>query len=101
MGTATALTAATIATGITRFAPGCEELIAAGGGTHNPRIMAGLAAFLPQVRIATTADFGIDVDAKEAVAFVILAHETWRHRPSNLPAATGARRPVILGKIRY
>ena len=101
MATATALTAATIAMGVTRFAPGCEELIVSGGGAHNPRIMAGLAAFLPNVSIATTADFGIDVDAKEAVAFAILANETWRRKPSNLPAATGARRPVILGKISY
>jgi anhydro-N-acetylmuramic acid kinase len=60
-----------------------------------------LAGFLPHVAIATTADYGIDVDAKEAVAFAILANETWRRRPSNLPAATGARRPVILGKISY
>jgi anhydro-N-acetylmuramic acid kinase len=63
--------------------------------------MAHLSAFLPHVAIATTSDYGIDVDAKEAVAFAILANETWRRRPSNLPAATGARRPVILGKISY
>ena len=52
-------------------------------------------------RIATSADFGIDVDAKEAVAFAILAHRTWRRKPSNLPSATGAGRAVILGKISY
>jgi anhydro-N-acetylmuramic acid kinase len=101
IATATALTAATIAIGVTRFAGGCEELIVSGGGAHNPQIMAHIAAFLPQVAIATTTDYGIDVDAKEAVAFAILANETWRRRPSNLPAATGARRPVILGKISY
>jgi anhydro-N-acetylmuramic acid kinase len=101
IATATALTAASIAIGITQFAGACEELIVSGGGAHNPQIMAHLSAFLPQVAIATTADYGINVDAKEAVAFAILAHETWRRRPSNLPAATGARRPVILGKISY
>jgi anhydro-N-acetylmuramic acid kinase len=63
--------------------------------------MAHLAGYLPHIPIATSADYGIDVDAKEAVAFAILANETWRRRPSNLPAATGARRPVILGKISY
>jgi anhydro-N-acetylmuramic acid kinase len=101
IATATALTAATIAMGVERFAGACDELIVSGGGAHNPQIMSHLAAFLPHVAMATTADYGIDVDAKEAVAFAILAHETWRRRPSNLPAATGARRPVILGKISY
>jgi anhydro-N-acetylmuramic acid kinase len=101
IATATVLTAATIAIGVAQFAAGSEELIVSGGGAHNPQIMAHLAAFLPQIAIATTADYGIDVDAKEAVAFAILANETWRRRPSNLPSATGARRPVILGKISY
>ena len=101
IATATVFTAATIALGIREFAPGCEELIAAGGGVHNGQIMAHLAALLPDIAIATTADYGIDVDAKEAVAFAILAHETWRKRPSNLPSATGARRAVVLGKISY
>ena len=101
IATATALTAATIAIGITRFADGCGELIVSGGGAHNPQILAHLAAFLPGVAMATTADYGIDVDAKEAIAFAVLANETWRRRPSNLPAATGARRPVVLGKVSY
>jgi anhydro-N-acetylmuramic acid kinase len=101
IATATVLTAATIALGVREFAAGCEELIAAGGGVHNRQIMAHLAALLPDVAIATTADYGIDVDAKEAVAFAILAHETWRRRPSNLPSATGARRAVVLGKVSY
>jgi len=101
VATATALTAATIAIGVTRFAPGAEEIIASGGGTHNPRIMAQIAAFLPGCRIATTAEFGIDPDAKEAIAFAILAYRTWKHRTGNLPSATGARRPVILGKVTF
>jgi anhydro-N-acetylmuramic acid kinase len=99
VATATALTAATIAIGVTRFAPGAEELIASGGGTHNPQIMAQIAAFLPDCRITTTAEFGIDPDAKEAIAFAILAHRTWKRRTGNLPSATGARRAVILGKV--
>jgi anhydro-N-acetylmuramic acid kinase len=101
IATATAFTAASIAVGIIRFAPGAEEIIAAGGGTHNPQIMAHIAAFLPGRRLTTTAEFGIDVDAKEAIAFAILAHRTWRRKTGNLPAATGARRAVVLGKVTY
>jgi anhydro-N-acetylmuramic acid kinase len=101
IATATAFTAATIATGIQRFAPATRELIAAGGGTHNRQLMAQLAAFLPEVRIANSAEFGIDPDAKEAIAFAILAYRTWRREPGNLPSATGARRPVVLGDITF
>ncbi|HKD07013.1 MAG TPA: anhydro-N-acetylmuramic acid kinase [Bryobacteraceae bacterium] len=96
---ATALTAATIAQAVHRYAPATKEVIAAGGGVHNKTLMAQIAAFLPSARLTTTAEFGIDPDAKEAVAFAILAWRTWRRQPGNLPSATGARRPVILGKI--
>jgi len=97
IATATVLTAATIAMAAAPYAPG--ELIVSGGGAHNPQIMAHMAAFLPRVALATSADYGIDVDAKEAMAFAMLAYQTWRHKPSNLPSATGARCPVILGKL--
>ncbi len=97
IATATALTAATIAAAI----PATSDVIASGGGTHNRQLMAQLAAFLPNSRLTTTAEFGIDPDAKEAIAFAILAHRTWHHRTGNLPAATGARRPVILGKVTF
>lgn len=99
IATATALTAATIVEGINRFAPGTRQVIASGGGVHNDQLMAQLAAFLPDCRITTSAEFGIDPDAKEAIAFAILAHRTWRGRTGNLPIATGARKSVILGKI--
>ena len=99
VATATVLTAATIALGVGRFAARATDLIVSGGGVHNPQIMAHLAGFLPDVAISTSSDHGIDVDAKEAVAFAVLAHETWRRRPANLPSATGARRAVVLGNI--
>ena len=99
IATATVLTAATIARGIRLCDVAYGDLIVSGGGTHNPRIMAHLAAFLPEFAISTSTDHGIDADAKEAIAFAILAHETWRRKPSNLPAATGARRSVVLGSI--
>jgi anhydro-N-acetylmuramic acid kinase len=46
-------------------------------------------------------EFGLPSQAKEAVAFALLAYETWHRRPSNVPSATGAKRPAILGKISY
>ena len=97
VATATALTAATIAMAVVPYRP--AELIASGGGVHNPQIMGHLAAFLPGVAISTSTDHGIDADAKEAIAFAVLAHETWRGRPSNLPSATGARHAVVLGSV--
>ena len=100
--TCTALTAATIALGIARFIEPrmrVDELIAAGGGVHNRTLMAYLQAFLPGVRITRTAEFGIDPDAKEAVAFAVLAYETYHRRPSNIPPATGAKHAVVLGKV--
>lgn len=100
--TCTALTAATIALGIEHFVKPrmrVDELIAAGGGVHNRTLMGYLQAFLPGVPITRTTDFGIDPDAKEAVAFAVLAHETYHRRASNVPSATGARHAVILGKV--
>jgi len=99
VATATVLTAATIAMGVRQAVSGAAELIVAGGGAHNPMILAHLAAYLPGMAISTTAEHGVPVDGKEAIAFAILAYETWKRRPSNLPSATGARRAVILGKL--
>ncbi len=99
IATATALTARTIALGIRHTGVAAKDLIAAGGGAHNGFLMDLLRGQLPDVNVTTTAGFGIDVDAKEAVAFAILAHEAWRNEPNNLPSATGARRAVVMGKI--
>lgn len=99
IATATALTAATIVSGIRQIAPSPVDLIVSGGGVHNSRMLAYLAAFLPGVAIASSEDYGIDPDAKEAIAFAVLAHETWHRRPANLPSATGAHHPVLLGSI--
>jgi anhydro-N-acetylmuramic acid kinase len=96
IATATVLTAATIAVAVGNRS---ADLIISGGGVHNSQIVAHLAGFLPRASISTSTDHGIDADAKEAIAFAVLAHETWRRKPSNLPSATGARRAVILGNI--
>jgi anhydro-N-acetylmuramic acid kinase len=99
IATSTSFTAATIAESIVRFAPETGEVIASGGGIHNRQLMGQLAAFLPDRRLTTTAEFGVDPDAKEAIAFAILAYRTWRRQTGNLPGATGASKAVVLGKI--
>jgi anhydro-N-acetylmuramic acid kinase len=105
MATATAFTALSIAAGIRRFAgrPGemPHEVIVSGGGLRNATLMGYLAAFLPGVRLRPSDDFGVDSDSKEALAFAILAYESYHRRPSNLPSATGARSPQILGKVIF
>ena len=100
IATATAFTAASIAEAIRTQAEGVRTVIAAGGGVHNAFLMGRLAAELGNtVTLETTVAYGIDPDAKEAIAFAILAHETLQGRPGNLPSATGARRAVVLGSV--
>lgn len=75
------------------------QVVIAGGGAHNPLIRAQLEAGLAGVEIKTSAELGVPEDAKEAFAFALLAYESWHGRPANLPSATGARHPAILGKL--
>ncbi|MBC7925791.1 MAG: anhydro-N-acetylmuramic acid kinase [Bryobacteraceae bacterium] len=100
--TATALTPASVSIALRRFVKHpVHELIVSGGGVHNRMMMSYLSRFLPGLRVRTSDEFGVNGDAKEAVAFALLAYETWNRRPSNVPSATGARRAVVLGKISY
>lgn len=78
-----------------------HELIVSGGGASNPLIMAQLAVLLPGILVRTSDEFGIPSQAKEAFAFAILAYEAFLGRANNLPSATGAKRPAVLGKICY
>jgi len=93
IATATELTVQTIARSIE-----ADEVIASGGGVHNAFLMERLGELIP---VRSSAEFGIDPDAKEAIAFAVLAYECARGRPGNLPSATGARHPAILGKRSY
>jgi anhydro-N-acetylmuramic acid kinase len=100
--TVTAFTAQSIAGAIERFVTPrmpVHQLIVSGGGRHNPEMMGRLKKALAQVEVRGSDDFNIDSDAKEAIAFAVLAHETYHGRPANLPSATGARHPVVLGKL--
>jgi anhydro-N-acetylmuramic acid kinase len=100
VATATAFTARTIARAYRQFLPAMpDELILCGGGAHNHALVEMLRGELPQVTMLSSEDFGISVDAKEAVAFAILAWATIKGMANNVPAATGAAGAVILGKI--
>jgi anhydro-N-acetylmuramic acid kinase len=102
--TATSFTALTIIDAWHRYIvprAKIKQLIVAGGGAHNPLIMAQLAAALNGVEVTTSAALGVPEDGKEAFAFAILAYETFHGRPANLPSATGAKRRAILGKVCY
>lgn len=102
LATATLLTARSIALGIERFVlprMAATEMLVAGGGRHNAYLMEVLAEQLPGMRIGGTDAYQLPVDFKEAIAFAVLAYATWKGKAGNLPAATGARGPVVLGKI--
>jgi anhydro-N-acetylmuramic acid kinase len=106
VATATALTASSIADAIRRFVMPIgkfSEMIVSGGGAENPILLRMLASRLDQfaIRLRTSDEFGIPSGAKEAVAFALLAYETWRQRASNVPSATGAKGPAVLGKISF
>jgi anhydro-N-acetylmuramic acid kinase len=107
VATATALTARAIADALRRFVlprrGHFREFVVSGGGANNPTLLAMLANELRPMPLTIRAsdEFGLPSEAKEAAAFALMAYETWNHRPSNIPSATGAQRPAILGKISY
>jgi anhydro-N-acetylmuramic acid kinase len=114
VATATALTARSIGIAVRKFVlPLAEtedarparfrEFVASGGGTKNTTLMGMIREELAplKMRVRTTYDFGMPSEAKEAAAFALLAYQTWRRLPSNVPSATGAERPAILGKVSY
>ena len=107
VATATALTVRSIADSLQRFViqrrKDFTEFVVSGGGAKNPTLMRMLSSELSPLglRLRTSDEFGIPSEAKEAVAFALLAYQTWNRLPSNIPSATGAKRAVILGKVSY
>jgi anhydro-N-acetylmuramic acid kinase len=106
IATATTLTVRSIGMAIERFVlpkGDFSELIVSGGGAKNPTLMAWLVKEVRGLglRLRSSDELGIPSSAKEAVAFAVMAYETWNRRPSNVPSATGAKLAVVLGKICY
>jgi len=118
IATATALTARSIGIAIretvlpmdaantppaSRWPSRYRQFVVSGGGTRNATLMRMIREELAplKIQVRTSDDFGMPSAAKEAVAFALLAYQTWRHLPSNISSATGASRPAILGKISY
>lgn len=113
IATATAFTSATILDAYARFvwphlgqhAPlaRATEMFVAGGGARNAALMRQLTAGLKPlgVKVLSMEAVGMGIEAKEAAAFALLGWLTWHHLPGNVPSATGAKRPVILGKVTY
>lgn len=106
LATATALTAETITRSYRAFVqPGMNnsvvDMIVSGGGAKNRTLMEMLAERLEPLgcKLAPSRDFGVPMEAKEAMAFALLAWQTWHRLPGNVPTATGAMRPVILGQV--
>jgi anhydro-N-acetylmuramic acid kinase len=113
LATVTALTAETIARSYQQFVlpkmkkarkePSAVDYIVSGGGARNHTLMAMLAQRLEPMdcELASSENFGLPPEAKEAAAFALLAWQTWNKLPGNVPSATGAARPAILGQVTY
>jgi anhydro-N-acetylmuramic acid kinase len=113
IATATALTAESITASYKKFvsrkmrSTGQRETgidyIVSGGGAGNHTLMAMIAQRLQPLgcELAAINGFGLPAEAKEAAAFALLAWQTWHRLPGNVPAATGAKRPAILGQVTY
>ena len=118
LATATALTARSIGLAMRGFVVAADagnvlegsrwpsryrETVVSGGGVRNGTLMRMIREELAplKMRVRTSDDFGLPSEAKEAVAFALLAYQTWRKLPSNVPAATGAKGAAILGKVSY
>jgi anhydro-N-acetylmuramic acid kinase len=110
IATATALTATSISHAIKKFvlekaSPDTRyrDFVVAGGGSRNRTLVTMLESELKPLalRLQDSSSFGVPAESKEAIAFALLAYRTWNREPGNVPSATGAVKPVILGKISH
>lgn len=104
VATATLLTARSIHDQYLRYVlPGgaIDAVVLGGGGAHNPALVGMLAGLFHPTPILTHEELGLSTDAKEAIGFALLAWATWIGMPANVPGATGAQAPRVLGSITY
>jgi anhydro-N-acetylmuramic acid kinase len=101
VATLTEFVARSVADAVARHLPreGLVDVVVSGGGVRNRTLMRRLAQLLAPLPVRSSAELGIDPDAKEAIAFAVLANETICGHPGNLPRVTGARHAAVLGKI--
>lgn len=100
--TATELTVGSIAGAFERFIlprMSIHDVVLGGGGARNKFLLRRLRECLPGLNLVSAGRLGLEGKAKEAFAFAVLAYQTWQGEPGTLPAATGARRAVVLGTI--
>ncbi|MFD1848615.1 anhydro-N-acetylmuramic acid kinase [Oceanobacillus bengalensis] len=104
IATITALTAKSIVNEINRYIePGeIKEVLISGGGGFNHTLMNMIKSYLPNdIDFKKTDEYGMPADAKEAMVFALLGYQCFNKRTNNLPAATGAEKSVIMGKIAW
>lgn len=104
ISTITALTAKAIANSYNDFIlpkTSIDEVVLGGGGAYNKAIIKYLQEYLPNIAIKTHEDFNIPNKLKECIAFAYLGYFTINKKPNNVPSCTGAKEPVVMGKIAY
>jgi anhydro-N-acetylmuramic acid kinase len=102
VATATAFTAHSIAGGYRDFVfplMAVHDVIVSGGGASNRTLLRMLSELLPEQRVMTSNELGLDADAKEAIAFALMGNNFIHGEPNNLPSATGASRATVMGKL--
>jgi len=102
MATATLLTAASVYQAYARYVRpehSIDVLVVSGGGLHNETLMTMLRNAFSPIPVRSAVAYGLDADAKEALCFAVLAHETVNGVPTNLPSVTGASKPTLLGSL--
>lgn len=104
MATLTEFTARSVADAFARHVrtdPPVDEVVVAGGGVKNPALLDRIAALIAPARVRRSDELGVPSDAREAMAFAVLADLTLRGESTSLPAVTGARRAAVLGKLSF
>ncbi len=105
IATLTALTAKSIALAYERYVypqTSIQEVILGGGGAYNPTLCKFLKQYLPKhIELSSHENYGISNNFKEVMAFALLGYCTFYRIPNNVPACTGAKKPVVLGQISY